>query len=507
MMESAIHAFEQTANLTDITQRSHTRNNIFLTMCSVTTGVADLGEAGHAPTAVHTLPAGKVAAFLAGVGHRVRHAGNTSQEVLPSRVFECLLEAARYPNSNFIQNLARGQVLLAVSSGALSRAQRTQLIDFVSNYKVGTDFDKAKRAKWRWNILDLLCPLNETSFQGSLVGQAFGDAVGFLVEGLSVEECHSFVEKEFVTGNILNWKTGKMGFSVGQYSDDTQLARETFVSVAQSNGRLDPVVFGLRIALMFQPDKYRIVGFGSSTAKGGEALWRGKHYSRTGTVESTGNGSAMRSAPLGLILSQYPIETLKRVTEIFSSITHPNPGCTECSIAIALAARTAMATRTLPFSVSEFLESIAQHIPSDFATQLRNIEKLVDATLTGKGSDADAVQVFSRYGGSLGEAVWGKKVSVGVRQSTLAAIYCVCCNPDDLREIVRRSVSMGGDVDTIAAMAGAVAGARGGIAATPTEYRGRINDIGTWKIDELNQLTATVYEMVRDDRLRLKLDD
>jgi len=61
-------------------------------------------------------------------------------------------------------------------------------------------------------------------FAGCLMGQALGDALGFPVEGHLPGPCRAYVG-----GKVPGLKPGHMGrspFVFGQYTDDTQLARE-----------------------------------------------------------------------------------------------------------------------------------------------------------------------------------------------------------------------------------------------------------------------------------------
>ncbi len=55
-----------------------------------------------------------------------------------------------------------------------------------------------------------------------------------------------------------------------------------------------------------------------------------------------------------------------------------------------------------------------------------------------------------------------------------AAIAAFLGAPDDPRAVVVRAVCMGGDTDTIAAMAGAVAGAHAGASALPEDALARL---------------------------------
>jgi poly(ADP-ribose) glycohydrolase ARH3 len=56
------------------------------------------------------------------------------------------------------------------------------------------------------------------------------------------------------------------------------------------------------------------------------------------------------------------------------------------------------------------------------------------------------------------------------------ALLCFAHNPDDYAGAVSRAIAMGNDTDTLAAMAGALSGARLGAAALPGGQLGKLED-------------------------------
>jgi ADP-ribosylglycohydrolase len=77
-----------------------------------------------------------------------------------------------------------------------------------------------------------------------------------------------------------------------------------------------------------------------------------------------------------------------------------------------------------------------------------------------------------------------------VTDSVCWAVYAFLRFPDDYWEAIRLAIGVGGDTDTMAAMAGAIAGARVGLAALPTEASRRLTDRGAWGYTELVALCA-----------------
>jgi ADP-ribosylglycohydrolase len=77
----------------------------------------------------------------------------------------------------------------------------------------------------------------------------------------------------------------------------------------------------------------------------------------------------------------------------------------------------------------------------------------------------------------------------------LWSLYAFLRTPDDYWEAVCTAIAVGGDVDTTAAMTGAIAGARGGLAAIPADLAARLNDQGTWGTEALIALTRRAWEI------------
>lgn len=92
--------------------------------------------------------------------------------------------------------------------------------------------------------------------------------------------------------------------------------------------------------------------------------------------------------------------------------------------------------------------------------------------LEGAGSDTLRSEIASRYGyslaGSIDELRQNPPPGVSTESSVPAAIACACL-ADDYEQTVRLAVSLGGDTDTVACIAGGIAEARFGV---PEEISG-----------------------------------
>lgn len=75
-----------------------------------------------------------------------------------------------------------------------------------------------------------------------------GDALGFPVEGEGPETCGRYVADVLRGGRA--GETGRGGFPFGQYTDDSQLAREFLQSYVEC-GAFDVADYARRIAAIF----------------------------------------------------------------------------------------------------------------------------------------------------------------------------------------------------------------------------------------------------------------
>lgn len=132
----------------------------------------------------------------------------------------------------------------------------------------------------------------EDAFAGALLGQAVGDAVGFMVEGEPAAVCAAHADAALFGSGTAVAHRGP--YPLGQYSDDTQLARELAASIVACDG-FDAEDYARRIAALFS--ERRIVGGGLATAQAAQRLAAGVEWQRAGTpAPGAGNGSAMRAA-------------------------------------------------------------------------------------------------------------------------------------------------------------------------------------------------------------------
>jgi ADP-ribosylglycohydrolase len=98
---------------------------------------------------------------------------------------------------------------------------------------------------------------------GSLLGLALGDALGFVVEARPPEEARDYVSRWLRLGRA--GERSHPEFPFGQYSDDTQLARELLLST-RGGGGWTPARFGGRVAALVKSGRARGAGPGTRAA-------------------------------------------------------------------------------------------------------------------------------------------------------------------------------------------------------------------------------------------------
>lgn len=313
-------------------------------------------------------------------------------------------------------------------------------------------------------------------FRGCLVGQALGDALGFVVEGRVPEVCARYLDE----GPGPGWEGNPGGFPFGQYSDDTQLARELMRSYAHL-GRFDPEDYANKIRAIFSEG--RIVGYGRSTAQAADRLDRGIPWDQAGTPPpSAGNGSAMRAGPIGLLFHD-DLEELARAATQQGIITHGDPRCSAGAIAIAGAVSLVLSERPVePALLLERLAELTEETEPQSAAHLRGLKRWLSFP------PQKAVGFISQTGLDPEQGREQLGIPPFVVSSVLWSLYSFLTSPEDYWRTIRTAIAVGGDVDTTAAMAGAISGAHLGLAAVPRDLARRLTDRGAWGLADLIRL-------------------
>lgn len=325
-------------------------------------------------------------------------------------------------------------------------------------------------------------------FSGCLIGQCLGDALGFAVEGYSPSACKMYVEDYLKTGRAGEF--GHFPFPFGQYSDDSQLARELMLSYIECKG-FEPSDYARRILSIFS--EKRIIGFGYSTKEAAKRLAQGISWEESGTPPpSAGNGSAMRSAPIGLFFYDDP-ENLIQSAHNQGRITHKDTRCSAGAVAISGAVAYVLQNNEINNEV--FIKNLTKmtvKIDKNFTVELEKLTSIINLNTEEASEIIKNMGLTSEY---IIDEYESKGISSFVIPSVLWSLYSFLKTPNDYFETICTAIEVGGDVDTTAAMAGAISGAYLGINAIPQDLTKHLNDRGTWKYDELIELAHKCYEI------------
>jgi poly(ADP-ribose) glycohydrolase ARH3 len=182
---------------------------------------------------------------------------------------------------------------------------------------------------------------------------------------------------------------------------------------------------------------------------------------------SLGNGAAMRVAPVGLLFHR-DHATLLEQARLSALPTHTHPVGIEAAQIFAAAIALVL---TRPFEPAAFWSTLrALAATDDLAYALRIASKLSpDDTLGTLGNRLEA------------------------HRSVPTAIACFARHPDSYAEAICHAISLGGDTDTLAAMAGALSGAYLGASALPQHLLDRLEN-GAKGRDYLSALAGRLHD-------------
>jgi ADP-ribosylglycohydrolase len=169
----------------------------------------------------------------------------------------------------------------------------------------------------------------------------------------------------------------------------------------------------------------------------------------------------MRAGPLGILIAD-PAAMCQAAREQ-SRITHLDPRCAAGSAAIARAVALAS---TQPMEAESFLADIA-----DCARSAPTLaQAIVEMTRWITLDPMHAAEEVRRSGLDPAHREQWQGISSFVIPSVVWSLYAFLRSPDDYWETVCTAIAVGGDTDTLAAMAGAMSGARLGPGALPPTY-------------------------------------
>ena len=290
-----------------------------------------------------------------------------------------------------------------------------------------------------------------------MVGCAIGDTLGASLEGKSWLNALKIEDLRFN----------------GEWTDDTHM----MIGVAESliaNKGFNGEHMAWTFIRNWEMEPWR--GYGPGPPKVFRMIKSGVAWNEAakrlyGGMGSLGNGAAMRVAPVGLFYYDEE-ERLREIAYKSAEITHAHILGKEGAALQAYAVASALKINKDSFNPLVFIEKLISfvRVPA-YRSKLEAAKALLNSD--------DKHEVIKKLGNRV-EAL----------NSVPTAIYSFAKNHSSYARTVLYAISLGGDTDTIGAMAGAIAGAYHGIEGIPSAWIRKLE-----KIDYIIKLAEELWKI------------
>jgi ADP-ribosylglycohydrolase len=299
--------------------------------------------------------------------------------------------------------------------------------------------------------------------RGALYGLAIGDALGMPTQMLSRRQ---IIDRwgPLLTGfeAAPDGHPIATGMPAGAVTDDTEQAVLLGRLLVSGNGNVDPGE--LAAALLDWERDMAARGsldlLGPSTKRALQAVEAGTPPTETGRYGDT-NGAAMRITPVGLATSAATLPALVDRVQQASLVTHNTSVALAGAAAVAAAVSAGVDGASVPAATGMAIAAARLAAERGHWTAGADVAARIDwaaGLVTGAGPRQAAELIYTLVGTSL-----------ATQESVPAAFAVLAAVPDNPWRACLLAASLGGDTDTIAAMAGAIGGACHGLAAFPPD--------------------------------------
>jgi ADP-ribosylglycohydrolase len=325
---------------------------------------------------------------------------------------------------------------------------------------------------------------------GALLGLALGDALGMPTQSMSRE----LIAARY--GPIATLLPGAPDQPIapnrpaGSITDDTEQALLLAQLLIDGAGRVDALMFAEALEL-WEEDMVRRGSadlLGPSTKRAIERLRAGESPELAGR-DGTTNGAAMRIAPVGIAVpASEPAALLDLVVQA-SRVTHNTGLGIAAAAAVAAAVSAGVGGAELPDALDEAERA------AEVGGRLGH--------WTAGGSIAARIRWARGWVRGMSRAALADAVadvigtSVASQESVVAAFALAEGLGADPGEALRTAAGLGGDTDTVAAICGAILGARHGVAGLPADLVAQVRTVNRLDlapvVDGLLKLRTTQY--------------
>ena len=340
---------------------------------------------------------------------------------------------------------------------------------------------------------------------GSLAVAGMGDALGAATEQWSTREIY-----EQYGGPLRTFLkpppdtfAGAEGNELGQLTDDTSQMYYLAQTLIDTDGNLTAEAW-VQCLLRWAAESPHVGNMGPSTRRVVEALRAGENPYKVGVVGTSDrqmaemgatNGSSMRIAPAGLV---HPgdIEGACQTALITCLPSHNTQIAISAACAIAAGVAEALTEGADVYSVTQACLAGARR-GEELAAQTENarlapgpsVVKRTELAISLGLKATTLEEALANIEGYIGN-------SVAAAESVPAAIGLFVFAGGDPIEAIVGGTNIGNDTDTIAAIAGSLAGALRGIKAVPPDMLATFKESNVQEVD-VEKLAAGLTEIAR----------
>jgi ADP-ribosylglycohydrolase len=318
---------------------------------------------------------------------------------------------------------------------------------------------------------------------GAFYGLALGDALGMPTQSMSRAEIARRYGPIRTLRDAVADQPIAPSMPAGSITDDTEQAMLLARLLISGGGRVVPEVFA-KALLEWEADVARRGSsdlLGPSTKRALELLGDGTPPEEAGRTGTT-NGAAMRITPVAIATAP-DLGRLVEAVVSTSEITH------NTNLGIAAAAAVAAA-------VSAGIDGADLHTALDLAERAADEGGRCGHWCAG-GEIAARIGWVRRWvrdlgdgdserGDTVGDAVYAVVgTSVAAQESVVAAFALVEALGSSPIDVLATAAGLGGDTDTIAAIAGAILGAHHGLSGLPADLVAEVRRVNNLRLEPI----------------------
>jgi ADP-ribosylglycohydrolase len=313
---------------------------------------------------------------------------------------------------------------------------------------------------------------------GALYGLAIGDALGMPTQELTRAQALR------ILGPLPDFRAGppenpiSHGLPAGSVTDDTLQALLIGRLLVEGAGRIDHRQL-VRELLAWEREMAaagKLELLGPSTKRALQAVVAGADPATTGGTGVT-NGAAMRIAPVGIATPPEPPDRLVAAVTSAGKVTHDTGIANAGAAAVAMVVSCGVAGLTFQDAIGPAVDAAAR--AAAFG-QGFNEDRMPALILRAVGLAHGSVPARA-----LDAIVDEIGTGVGVEQSVPAAFGVAGLAPDEPWRACVLAAGLGGDTDTIAAIAGAMVGACTGKAVLPAAAVATVRQVNDLDLEPL----------------------